>query len=436
MLSRKKGTKVAADGEARVPRWLLIVLLAAVALGGLFIWSRMRKAPIELQVDRRGGLRQMIPSVVGLTHGTLTAGNQVTVLQNQKYLDAMLEEMAKARESIHFETFVWWEGAMPTRIGEALAAAARRGVQVRVLLDASGAKKINDDLLARMRAAGCKVEMFHPFSLANLGWINNRDHRKITVIDGRVAFVGGHGVADEWTGNAQDKKHWRDSGVRLEGPVVGNLQSAFSENWVEQSGDVPVGDIYFPVQKSVGEAQAHVAYSSPAGTTSSVELLHYLAILSAQREVLIQNPYFIPGDDALHAIDEARKRGVQVSVMIPSDDATDNAIVQHASHYLYDALLRRGVHVYEYTRTLLHQKVMIVDGKWTIIGSTNFDDRSFDLNDEVSVGLVDPAVAAQFRAAFEDDLRHSKRIDAATWSRRSMLHKLQDRGAFLLNGQL
>jgi cardiolipin synthase len=266
--------------------------------------------------------------------------------------------------------------------------------------------------------------------------MNNRDHRKLVIIDGHIGYIGGHGIADEWTGNAQDKKHWRDTFVRIQGPVVNQLQAAFCENWIEETGDVPVGPLYFPRIPAAGTAVAHVSYSSPGGNVSSVKLLYYLAISSANKELIIQNPYFLPDDSAIEALKKAVDRGVKVSIMIPSADVNDSAIVQHASHHHYGTLLKRGIQVYEYNRTLLHQKIIIVDGVWSSVGSTNFDDRSFDINDEVSIGIYDPTVAQQLRAAYFDDMRYAKKIELKQWKDRGFMHKLQDGAAWSLNGQL
>ncbi|MGZ8710649.1 MAG: phospholipase D-like domain-containing protein, partial [Thermoanaerobaculia bacterium] len=212
--------------------------------------------------------------------------------------------------------------------------------------------------------------------------------------------------------------------------------AAFAENWIEETGYIPAGDRYFPKIAPVGSTAAHLAYTSPDGSISSVQILYYLAIKAARREILIQNPYFLPDAAAIAALEEAVQRGVDVRVMLPSDDATDSAIVQHASHHHFGTLLQRGVKIYEYEKTLLHQKVMVVDGLWSAVGSTNFDDRSFELNDEVSIGVVDPAIAAQLRAGFIDDLKHAKQRKFEEWKGRGVWHKLTDGVAYLGRSQM
>jgi cardiolipin synthase len=266
--------------------------------------------------------------------------------------------------------------------------------------------------------------------------MNNRDHRKIMVIDGQIAFVGGFGISDDWTGHGQDRDHWRDTGVRITGPVVAPLQGAFSENWIEETGEIPAGPKYFPPIAPTGTVPIHVAYTSPAGTATSAQILHYLTIASAQRSIKIQNAYLIHDDDTLTVLGEAVKRGVNVRIMVPAANATDSAIVQHASHHRYGELLKRGVKLWEFDRTLLHQKVMTIDGKWSGVGSTNFDARSFQLNDEVSVGILDPVTAAGLEQAFADDLRDANPQSLEQWKHRSLWHKTIDQLAYLLHEQL
>lgn len=213
-------------------------------------------------------------------------------------------------------------------------------------------------------------------------------------------------------------------------------RDAFAENWIEETGEISAGDKYFPKIAPAGPSTAHLAYTSPDGNVSSVQVLYYLAISAARREILIQNPYLLPDTEGIEALADAVRRGVDVRIMVPSDDATDSALVQHASHHHFGTLLQRGVKIYEYERTLLHQKVLVVDGVWSCVGSTNFDERSFEINDEVSIGVVDPAVAAQLRAAFENDLKHAKERKLEEWKNRSLWHKTIDGVAYLGRSQL
>jgi cardiolipin synthase len=304
------------------------------------------------------------------------------------------------------------------------------------MLDGSGGKEFGKKSLAQMKEAGVKVQKYHPIELRNLGILNNRDHRKIFVIDGRIGYVGGHCLVDTWLGDAEDKQHFRDISARVEGPTVAQLQSAFAENWVEECGEVFGGEKFFPKLEPCGDMKAHVVWTSPAGSPSTLKLLHYMVIHAAKKSITIQNPYFLPDPDARKALLEAVERGVEVRIMIPATTASDSKIVQHASHHHYGTLLKGGVKLYDYERTLLHQKVIVIDSCWAAIGSTNFDDRSFEVNDEVSLVVYDERIAEELEQTFEDDLAHAKKVELEPWKKRSPLHKIIDLAAFLFNEQL
>jgi cardiolipin synthase len=411
-------------------------VLALVTLV-VFIWSMTREPNTRLHVRDLGELGTLMPSLVGLTQSSLEAGNDVRILQNgEQFFPLLFREIGAATRSIHLESYIWYDGQLTRQLVPLLAMKAKQGVDVRILVDASGGKQLKGDAQKQLEDAGAKVAHFHPIRISNIGRLNNRDHRKLVILDGRIAYTGGFGFADEWTGRAQDKKHYRDTGLRLEGPVVHRLQAAFSENWIEETGEIPADTRFFPPIAPAGTTPAHVAYTSPTGSISSVQILYYLAIKAAKREILIQNPYLLPDRAAIDALEEAVDRGVDVRIMVPSDDATDNAIVQHASHHHFGTLLKRGVKIWEYDRTLLHQKVIVIDGVWASVGSTNFDDRSFQLNDEINVGVLDARLAAQLRAAFADDARSAKQRNFDEWQQRSLWHKAVDGVAYLGRSQL
>ncbi len=421
----------------RLPVALFFGLIALVLALGFLLWSaKWRRDTRALNVSRPGQLQELLPSIINITQGTLTGGNRIEVTQNgDGFFPPLFRDIAAARDSIHIESYIWWDGNVARQLAHLLARKAREGVEVRVLVDGSGGRQISK-VAGVLTSAGVKVEKFHPPRLSNVARMNNRDHRKIVVIDGRTGYVGGYGIADEWTGNGQDQEHWRDSGVRVAGPLVNQLQGAFCENWIEETGQVIAGARYFPPVQAAGTSLAHVAYTSPSGSVSSVQVLYYLAFKAARREIIIQNPYLLPERDAIEAMADAVRRGVKVWIMVPAASATDSPIVQHASHHHYGNLLQRGVRIWEYDRTLLHQKVIIVDGVWSCIGSTNFDARSFELNDEITVGIVDPAIAATLRAAFAADLRDAREWKAGEWRNRSFWHKLKDGLAYLAHEQL
>ena len=421
----------------QIPRALFVTMAVAIVLLLVLLWSaKWRRDPHSLHVSKPGDFTSLLPSIAGITQGTLDSGNLVEITQNgDEFFPDLFRDIAAAKHTVHIETYIWWDGKISRELAQLLAKKAREGVEVRLLVDGSGGRAIKHvgDML---EDAGVKLARFHPIRFSNLGRLNNRDHRKIWLIDGRIAYVGGYGIADEWTGNAQDKDHWRDSGLRMEGPVVNRLQGAFCENWIEETGEILAGEKYFPHADAVGTTTAHVAYTSPSGSVSSVQTLYYLAIKSAKSEIIIQNPYLLPDEDAIEAMKEAIGRGVKILVMVPSANATDSPVVQHASHHRYGALLEAGVRIWEYQPTLLHQKVMVVDGVWAGVGSTNFDSRSFEVNDEITVGIADAALAGQLRTAFQNDLKNAKEQSLAEWRRRSLWHRMKDGLAYGAHEQL
>ena len=269
--------------------------------------------------------------------------------------------------------------------------------------------------------------------LRHIGVVNDRDHRKLIVIDGRVALVGGHCIVDSWLGNAENRERVRDLAVRLRGPVVHGVQSVFSENWVEDTGELFLGDAFFPPLERCGDVALHVASVKAEGSPPAVKILHHLAVCVAKRRIRIQNPYFLPDDEAIDALCKAVARGVDVRVMVPSTDASDMPLVQHAAHRNFDRLLEGGVRIFEYQTCLLHQKVMTVDGHWSAIGSSNFDDRSFETNDEITLGFLDPRLARQMEEIFERDRAHCVELDAKTWARRGLRHRIADHAWYLFN---
>lgn len=409
----------------------------ALAVLALTLWSITREPDTALSVKLPVAIGAFSPSLIGLTQSSLDVGNDIRILQNgDGFFPPLMRDIAAARESIHLESYIWYDGTISRQIAKLLALKARQGVEVRVLVDASGGRQLKGEVREMLDAAGVRVAHFHPLRFSNIGRINNRDHRKLVILDGRIAYISGHGYADTWTGNGQDKKHWRDTGFRIAGPVVNRLQACFTENWIEETGEIPAGDKYFPKIAPAGTTAAHVAYTSPSGSVSSVQILYYLAIKSARREIIIQNPYMLPDREAIEALAQAVKRGVDVKVMVPSDDVTDSPLVQHASHHHFGTLLQRGVKIWEYKRTLLHQKVIIIDGVWSSLGSTNFDDRSFQLNDEANIGVFDPRIAAELKSAFEADLRYARQRHFQEWRNRSLWHKFIDGLAYLGRGQL
>src|SRR5436190_1489488 len=270
-----------------------------IGLLWLMLWTtNRRRTKPKFDLHGRADVEAMVPTFVGVTEGAIDRGNRVEILQNGAFFDRLLDDIAGAKSTIHIESYIWWTGEICVRLAEALAARACEGIEVRLLLDYSGSSRMESRLVKLLRDARCELHHFHPLRVSNIGILNNRTHRKIAVFDGRIGYVGGHGIAQQWTGHAQDPDHWRDTFVRCEGPVVNTLQGVFCENWIEETGRVPAGDKYFPQLEPCGEVDAHVAFASPRGSVSAVQMLYYLAIAAAEKELLIANPYFLPHNDA------------------------------------------------------------------------------------------------------------------------------------------
>ena len=397
------------------------------------IWSIKRHRDPRLRAEFEGSIEDVVLSLAGLTLGSPVEGNAVEVLENGAFFARLRSDSAAARRSVHFETFLWKEGAIGARLAAAFAERARAGVKVRLLLDANGTRRMGDDVERGLREAGCKLAKFRRLSLHNLGVIGERDHRKLAVVDGRVAFVGGHCVVDEWLGNAEDKDHYSDVSLRLVGPIVHSVQGAFSENWVAETGELFFGPDVFPALERAGEVTIHAAFVKPEGSAPAVKILHHAAICCARERLWIQNPYFIPEPAAIDAMGEAVSRGVDVRVLMPAVSGSDNPMVQHAGHRNFEKLLRCGVRLFEYPHTLLHQKVVTIDRAWCSVGSANFDDRSFETNDELTLAFVDADTARRLDGIFEKFGRGAREIELERWQRRGWAHKALDQAFYTFN---
>jgi cardiolipin synthase A/B len=412
---------------------VVAVLGCALLLTVVVIWSIKRHRDPRLRIESDAPLAELLPSLSGLTHGAALKGNAVEILENGAFFEVMFEEIGRATRSVHFETFLWKDGMLGRRLVDALTERSRAGVTVRVLVDATGGREMGEAAVRRLEEAGCKFDTYHPTRLRNIGVLNERDHRKLIVLDGRTALVGGHCIVDSWLGDAQDGEHVRDISVRLRGTIVHAIQSAFSENWVEETGELFVGEDFFPELHHEGDVAVHVARVKPEGSAPAVKILHHLAICCARERIWIQSQYFLPEPAAIEALGGAVARGVDVRVMVPSAGASDMPIVQHAAHRNFERLLALGVRILEYQKTLLHQKVMSIDGVWCAIGSSNFDDRSFEINDEITLGMMDAPLARQFEAIFERDSKECVELELATWRRRGRWHRLKDNALYLFN---
>lgn len=384
------------------------------------------------------GVRDLafLQTMHALTGAAMIPGNRIDILRNGvQIFPSMLAAIRAARKTINLEFYIYWDGEIGRTFAQTLAERARAGVEVKVILDAIGSAKMSRDLIEFMRRNGIDVEWYHPVRWYSLSRANHRTHRKLLIVDGEVGFTGGVGIADEWLGDADGPTHWRETQVRVEGPAVTQMQFAYMDNWVKSRGEILTGLSYFPQIEPRGEHLAQVIKSSPAEGSSTVKLLYIISIVSAVRSIHINNAYFIPDSDTIRALEGAVRRGVDVRVIVPGE-FTDVPIVRQASRWHYEMLLRKGIRMYEYEKTMMHAKTMIVDGIWSTIGSSNFDDRSFRLNDEVNVNIYDEGIAATMEVMFEDDLAHSREISLGRWYKRPALSRLKENFADLFKRQL
>ncbi len=422
----------------RVLPAVAIAVMATIFCTVLFLNLSAGEKQIRYQLEHRFAVSdpQFVRSMNHLLGPGILGGNRIIALQNGgEIFPAMLEAIRGARETVTFETFIYWSGEIGRKFSEALSERARAGVKVHVLLDAVGTSKMEPEYLEDLKAAGVEVELYHPLHWYNLARINNRTHRKLLVVDGRVGFTGGVGIADVWDGYAQDKDHWRDSHYRLEGPAVAQMQAAFSDNWIKTRARVLFGREYFPELKPAGESLAQVFKSSRGEGSESVRLMYLLSIASATRTVRLQAAYFVPDELAIDTFVAARKRGVKIEIIVPGPHM-DAKVVQRASRSLWGALLDAGVEIYEYQPTMYHCKVMIVDEQWVSVGSTNFDDRSFRLNDEANLNIYDAAFASEQIRVFEEDKAKARLMTRAEFKDRSKVGKLLDQISGMLRRQL
>jgi cardiolipin synthase len=344
---------------------------------------------------------------------------------------AMLEAIRGAERSVTFETYLFWPGEVAEAFAEAFCERARAGVSVKLLFDADGSRKLTWRFIRRLEAAGCEVRLFRPFLWYQPIQYNHRTHRKVMVVDGRIGFTGGVGVADMWVGPPP----WLELMTRLEGEAVGLLQGAFFQNWVIAGGSLCLGPAFFPPLEAHGEARVMVTTSSPIWGDSSMRLLYYSAIASAHHRILLASPYFLPNWDTAAALGAAAARGVEVRLLLPGP-INDKMIAYYTSRRLYGPLLAAGVRIFEYQPAMMHAKGMVVDDRWVTLGSTNFDPRSFFLNSELNTSIDDPAFARTMAAFFQAAFARSEEISFEGWKRRGLWEHALGWAGLVLKDQL
>ena len=416
---------------------VLITVLATVFLILLVVnlataEKRLLRRPKHLYTSSDSDFRRALGVLLG---PPIIGGNDVkTLLNGDQIFPAMLDAIRSAQISVTFETFIFRD-EIGAQFCRALAAAAQRGVRVHVLVDWLGSRAMDRSLFEPTIRAGGEVRIYHELTWYHVGRINNRTHRKLLVVDGVVGFTGGVGIGHEWTGNAQDPAHWRETHYLVRGPVVAQIQAVFVDNWIKATGEVLHGERYFPALDRVGDMDAQMFASSPAGGSESMHLMVLLAITAAQTSIDIENSYFVPDSLTIDALQIARKRGVRVRIIVPNRH-TDAPLGRWAAHSLYDTLLRSGIEIFEYQPTMLHCKLMIVDASWVSVGSGNFDNRSFRLNDEANLNVFSATLAREQTRYFEADLAKSHRMLQKRWARRRWTLRVLESMAILLRSQL
>ena len=417
---------------------IAITVLATLLIAALAMNFKTPEKTLERKIEHRYAVSDpQFRREMGVLLGPgIVPGNTVTDLENgDEIFPSMLEASRGARKTITFETYIYWSGDIGQRFADALAERARNGVAVKVMLDWAGSIKMDDALLEQIKAAGVEVHQYRPLKWYNLGRLNNRTHRKLLVVDGRVGFTGGVGIADQWEGHAEDPDHWRDLHFRIEGPVVAQFQAAFNDNWIKTTGVVLNGADYFPPLERMGDMDAHMFVASPAGGSESMHLMYLMAIAAAERSIDLEAAYFVPDDLIIKALLAARHRGVRVRVILPGKHI-DSETVRLASKAHWGELLLGGVEIHEYQPTMMHNKLLIVDGLMVSVGSTNFDVRSFRLNDEASLNAYDPAFAARMTAVFETDLEPTVRYTYQMWKDRPAKEKFMEKFVLPFKSQL
>jgi len=418
--------------------WIIVGVIAVGVLVFFLINLSSRKVDVGREIEPLYAVSdpQFVRSMSTLLGPTILENNRIeTLLNGAQIFPAMLAAIRGAERTITFETFIYWSGQIGRDFASALSERARAGVRVHTLVDWFGASKMDEQSLQEMLVAGVEIEKYRPPRWYNFSRMNHRTHRKLLVIDGTIGFTGGVGIADQWRGDAEDPEHWRDTHFQLRGPAVAQLQAAFLDHWLEVRPEVLHGDAYLPALAGAGEAAAQVFKSSFGKGSESARLMYLMSIVSARKSILLSSSYFVPDSVAIEALIAAKERGARVEIIVPGS-CTDAKIVRRASRGLWGALLEAGVEIYEFQPTMFHVKVLVVDGLWSSVGSTNFDNRSFSLNDEANLNVLDADFAAQQERIFEDDKRRARRVTLEAWRARPRSERMRERLSGLLRSQL
>jgi len=416
--------KVQSDHVIKGRKWPIVVLIC-VSIVGVLLFIAQDPRTLHVMSDVAADDARFPDYIATLIDVPITRGDGYTVLQNgDEIYAAMLESIRQAKTRIDLETYNYNSGEAGDVFTSALVDAARRGVNVRVVLDAFGASSPPRDFGDRLTAAGGRLVWFNALRIWNIESTNTRTHRKLLVVDGEVAYTGGAGVADHWLGHAQDEKHWRDTQFKIAGPAVRLFEACFFENWLEAGGEDPPRFDQQPPATS-GASRSLVIWSNPIGGVSNVKQLYLYSIAAARKTIDIESPYFIPDASARRALNDARARGVRIRIL-SDGDITDAKSVKFASRHTYQRLLNAGIDIYEYGPTMMHAKMMVIDGTWSVFGSGNFDNRSLELNDEITVAVYDKDLGQRLTAVYDADVKRSKQWTRDTWPKRPWHWKMRE----------
>jgi cardiolipin synthase len=418
------------------PSWLLIPFVVIGVIAALYwiitLFSAVGRRPDRMWTEEIGAVDSpdFMRPVAALLSVPIRKGGTVELLNNgDAWLSRLLPDMRAAQQSITFSAYMWHPGRLSDAIFEVLEEKARQGLQARVLLDGLGGMKCPAESVDRLRAAGGRVDRFRPLKFGKVFRFHRRNHRRAIVIDGRIGYTGGMAVVDHWLGDARNPDEWRDTMVRVTGCIAESVQSAFAELWAYVTGEVMTGEAVFP--EDFGEPsdiRSMGVVSSPASEQAPLRLLFFLSLLAARERLWINTPYFVPDKHTRRVIAGRARAGVDVRLMVPNRH-NDIPAVRRASHGYYQRLLDAGVRIFEYQPTMIHSKHVVVDGKWSIVGSANLDIRSKELNQENVIGILDPGLAGQIEQAFLRDQEQCVEFTSAEWRKRGLAQRVLERTA-------
>ncbi len=419
--------------------WGILALFTAVTT---LFWSLgnrpARITSSEKEVPAAGSF-DFLQAIAGVTNAPIQNGGRAELLNNGiEFFPAIIEAIEKAQSSVNFMVYIWNPGRASDMIFNALIAAAKRGIEVRLLLDGFGALHVPEERVAELRRVRGKVGWFRPARIGKLLRFYKRNHRRAIIIDGTTGFLGGAAIEDKWLGDGANPQEWRDSMIRVSGTMAENLQSAFTQVWADTQGEILVGPKYYPDPKEDRRnfnSTLHISViSSPSNEFHPLSKIFWLTFKSAREKIYITHSYFVPDHSLRQALKERARAGVDIRILLPNE-YIDGQPIRWASHHYFEELLAAGVRIYEYQPTMIHSKTILVDGKWAVVGSANLDVRSAEINKENVLGILDVQFGAQLEETFLNDLKHAREIRLGEWKRRSWIRRLRESGATLFEEQ-